>query len=222
MPVSELASTAVCARRSPYLWRDADSFRPQRFTEENGNADFAGGPGTRRCAGLCNCTSRVTDIGRALAASQRRHVRRPPSAGSWAGYRPAAQGSSLYPNEVSSDFAFIPFGGGARKCVGDQFALMEATVILAMLLRQAAGLLRRARAACRAPAPSPPAPWEHCWPTQLVRRRYDFSFAQSAESVGMATGATIHTANGLWMEVRRRQGAPAAAASSAQLAGAAR
>ena len=57
--------------------------------------------------------------------------------GSWAGYRPSAQGSALYPNEVSSDFAFIPFGGGARKCVGDQFALMEATVILAMLLRYA-------------------------------------------------------------------------------------
>lgn len=55
--------------------------------------------------------------------------------GAWAGYRPAAQGSSLYPNEVAADFAFIPFGGGARKCVGDQFALMEATVILAMLLR---------------------------------------------------------------------------------------
>ncbi len=50
-------------------------------------------------------------------------------------HRPEAQGSSLYPNEVASDFAFIPFGGGQRKCVGDQFALMEATVILAMLLK---------------------------------------------------------------------------------------
>ena len=37
--------------------------------------------------------------------------------------------------QVAADFAFIPFGGGARKCVGDQFALMEATVALAMLLR---------------------------------------------------------------------------------------
>jgi Cytochrome P450 len=50
-------------------------------------------------------------------------------------HRPEAQGSSLYPNEVASDFAFIPFGGGMRKCVGDQFALMEATVVLAMLLK---------------------------------------------------------------------------------------
>lgn len=50
-------------------------------------------------------------------------------------HRPEAQGSSLYPNEVASDFAFIPFGGGMRKCVGDQFALMEATVVLAMLVK---------------------------------------------------------------------------------------
>lgn len=59
----------------------------------------------------------------------------PDFGGAWAGYRPEAQGSSLYPNEVAADFAFIPFGGGARKCVGDQFALMEATVALTMLLR---------------------------------------------------------------------------------------
>ncbi len=83
-------------RRSPYLWRDPDTFRPERFTETYANPDFKG---------------------------------------AWAGYRPEAQGSAFYPNEVSSDFAFIPFGGGARKCVGDQFAMMEATVALAMLLR---------------------------------------------------------------------------------------
>lgn len=54
------------------------------------------------------------------------------------GYRPEAVsgGQALYPNEVASDFAFIPFGGGARKCVGDQFALMEATVSMAMLVRR--------------------------------------------------------------------------------------
>ena len=100
--------------------------------------------------------------------------------GAWAGYDPAAQGSSLYPNEVSSDFAFLPFGarwmigawgcaprpcvppatrasfrptdrvpfrsttlarsraagGGARKCIGDQFAITEAAVALIMLLRR--------------------------------------------------------------------------------------
>jgi hypothetical protein len=38
--------------------------------------------------------------------------------------------------QVASDFAFLPFGGGQRKCVGDQFALMEAVVTMAMLLRR--------------------------------------------------------------------------------------
>ena len=32
-------------------------------------------------------------------------------------------------------FACRPCGGGARKCVGDQFAMMEATVALAGFLR---------------------------------------------------------------------------------------
>ena len=91
-------TTAWCLCRSPHLWKDPDTFRPERFSETNSNAAFEG---------------------------------------RWAGYRPEAQGSSLYPNEVAADFAFVPFGGGARKCVGDQFALLEATVALAMLLRSA-------------------------------------------------------------------------------------
>ena len=94
--------------------------------------------------------------------------------GAWAGYRPGAEGASLYPNEVSSDFAFIPFGGGPRKCVGDQFAMMEALVLLAVLLR-----------------------------------RFDFSLPGGLEGVGMATGATIHTARGLNMVVTRRAGVSA-------------
>ena len=88
--------------RSPHLWKDPDTFTPERFSETNSNAAFEG---------------------------------------RWAGYRPEAQGSSLYPNEVAADFAFIPFGGGARKCVGDQFALLEATVALSMLLRQVFSVL---------------------------------------------------------------------------------
>ncbi len=91
----------------------------------------------------------------------------------WEGYKPELLGSNLYPNEVVSDFAFIPFGGGARKCIGDQFAFLEASVAFAMLLR-----------------------------------RFTFRLAGTPESVGMATGATIHTANGLQMRVTARtQGA---------------
>lgn len=39
------------------------------------------------------------------------------------------------PNESNTDFRFIPFSGGPRKCVGDQFALLEAIVALAVLLQ---------------------------------------------------------------------------------------
>lgn len=54
----------------------------------------------------------------------------------WAGFDPYKGQGALYPNEIISDFAFLPFGGGPRKCVGDQFALMESTVGLAMLLQK--------------------------------------------------------------------------------------
>ena len=45
-------------------------------------------------------------------------------------------------------------------------------------------------------------------------RRFEFSFATTPASVGMATGATIHTANGLRVKVARRQGVPSGAVSS--------
>ena len=67
---------------------------------------------------------------------------------------------------------FIPFSGGPRKCVGDQFALMEAVVALAVTLR-----------------------------------RFDFALVPD-QDIGMTTGATIHTQNGLYMTVRARR-APA-------------
>ncbi len=63
---------------------------------------------------------------------------------------------------------FIPFSGGPRKCVGDQFALMEAVVALAVLLK-----------------------------------RFDFELVPD-QDIGMTTGATIHTQNGLFMTVRER------------------
>lgn len=101
----------------------------------------------------------------------------------WAGFDPDKWSKLLYPNEIASDFAFLPFGAGARKCVGDEFAVMEATVTLAMVLR-----------------------------------RFDFDFDSSNftnvdinehpkdlnHPVGMRTGATIHTRNGLNMIIKRR------------------
>jgi cytochrome P450 len=85
------------------------------------------------------------------------------------GYKPGGM-KQLYPNEVHSDFAFLPFGGGIRKCVGDQFAMMEATATIALILQ-----------------------------------RYDLSLAIDREKVGMRTGATIHTENGLMMKITRRK-----------------
>jgi beta-ring hydroxylase len=40
------------------------------------------------------------------------------------------------PNEVTQNFTYLPFGGGRRKCIGDQFALFESVVALAMLMRR--------------------------------------------------------------------------------------
>ena len=99
-----------------------------------------------------------------------------PGVKDWAGYDPTLLSpNALYPNEVASDFAFIPFGAGARKCIGDQFAMLEATSCLSMTLQ-----------------------------------RYEFELDKDAADVGMEMGATIHTAGGLPMKVRRR---PAAASA---------
>ena len=138
--------------------------------------------------------------------------------------RPEAQGSSLYPNEVAADFAFIPFGGGMRKCVGDQFALLEATVGLAMLLRWAAAVCAWASTAMllrwgdgsrrttqsdaslsRQLRCQPPSLRQLKQTTMLCCRKFEFQFVGSAADVGMASGATIHTANGLKVRVARRK-----------------
>jgi len=88
----------------------------------------------------------------------------------WAGYNPDKV-TGFYPNEQASDFAFLPFGGGKRKCVGDQFAMMEAAVTMSMVLKN-----------------------------------FEFDFAIPPEEVGMQTGATIHTMNGLMMRARKVDG----------------
>jgi len=90
----------------------------------------------------------------------------------WAGYDPD-RSSGLYPNEIATDFAFLPFGGGPRKCIGDQFAMLEAAVTMAMVIK-----------------------------------KFEFSFVGSPDDVGMQTGATIHTMNGLNMNIKKSTGIP--------------
>lgn len=86
----------------------------------------------------------------------------------WAGYKPPL-GTNMYPTESNSDFAFMPFGGGSRRCLGDRFATLEAIVTLSTILQQ-----------------------------------FDFALASDPQEVGMVTGATIHTENGLPMRITRR------------------
>ncbi|KNA19575.1 hypothetical protein SOVF_060330 [Spinacia oleracea] len=80
------------------------------------------------------------------------------------------------PNETNTDFRFIPFSGGPRKCVGDQFALLEAIVALAILLQN-----------------------------------MNFELIPD-QDITMTTGATIHTANGLYMKLTERAKEPVFAA----------
>ena len=65
-------------------------------------------------------------------------------------------------------FRFIPFSGGPRKCIGDQFAMMEAVIALA-----------------------------------LIVRAFDFCLVPN-QTIGLTTGATIHTTEGLYMTVKQR------------------
>ncbi|KAL3153385.1 hypothetical protein ABBQ38_011724 [Trebouxia sp. C0009 RCD-2024] len=72
------------------------------------------------------------------------------------------------PTEQNTDFRYIPFSGGPRKCVGDQFALMEAIIAVAVVLQQ-----------------------------------FDVELTPG-QKIEMTTGATIHTTNGLYMNVSAR------------------
>ncbi|KAL6529813.1 hypothetical protein OROGR_015436 [Orobanche gracilis] len=138
--------------RSPHFWDNPNDFEPERFQVQK-SSDVEG----------------------------------------WAGFDPSRSPGALYPNEkylekearkngieliillgirllgIISDFAFLPFGGGPRKCVGDQFALMESTIALAMLLQ-----------------------------------KFHVNLKGSPESVELVTGATIHTKNGLWCQLKKR------------------
>jgi len=89
------------------------------------------------------------------------------------------------PNEQNTDYRYIPFSGGPRKCVGDQFALMEAVVSLAVVLK-----------------------------------RFNFRLKEGHE-IGMTTGATIHTSNGMYMHVIPRNSSAGGGAQMASAAAAA-
>ena len=86
--------------------------------------------------------------------------------------------------EIATDHAMIPFGAGARKCVGDQFALLEAAVSVVMILRRFEFDLEM----------------KPVYPDCLDPNNPDKSIGM----VGMKAAATIHTAEGLFCKVRER------------------
>jgi cytochrome P450 len=67
-------------------------------------------------------------------------------------------------------FAYFPFGGGPRQCIGDNFAMMEAQLILATVLRRVRLSL---------------APWQRVEPEPLITLRPRFGMAMTASSVGV-------------------------------------
>ncbi|KAH8069638.1 cytochrome p450 [Aureococcus anophagefferens] len=116
----------------------------------------------------------------------------PDAPAGWRGYDPAKiPAQALYPTEQSADYAFLPFGAGNRRCVGDQFAILEATVMLTTLIREFDFEFALDDPSTLAPK------------TGLG--------GLPVADVGMRTGATIHTEHGLWMTAKPREHLRAAA-----------
>ena len=103
----------------------------------------------------------------------------------WKGYRPELR-RGYYPSEVASDFSFLPFGAGERKCVGDQFALLESAVTVIMVLRR----------------------FEFELDMQPLNSgmlaKIPEGDDESVARVGMKAAATIHTSKGLYCKVKER------------------
>jgi cytochrome P450 len=119
-----------------------------------------------------------------------------PSQTEWAGFSPGG-GKQLYPNEVHSDFAFLPFGGGSRKCVGDQFAMMESISTISLILQQFELVLA---------IPSEQVGMRTGERRQLrvVDMTSTYSDYNELTTMWWTAGATIHTENGLMMKVKLR------------------
>ena len=158
--------------RSPQLWKDPDVFNPDRWEESFQNEDVQGWNGYR--SELLINTSNTNDNN-----SNNNNNNTDNNSSS------SSSSSLLYPNEVVADFAFLPFGGGSRKCVGDSFAIMEATVVFAKFIQCYTFEFANA-------------------PVSNENRNELHGEYDPMDDVGMVTGATIHTKNGLKMKLKRR------------------
>ena len=79
-------------------------------------------------------------------------------------------------------FAYFPFGGGPRQCIGNTFATMEATLLLATISQRFR--LRTVPGHPVIPAPS-----------FTLRPKYGIKMSLEARSVAMAGGAAVRTSN---------------------------
>ena len=109
---SDLFLSVWNLHRDPARWKDADEFIPERF-----------GP--------------VDDVVavRAGAGCPQSGSPPSPSAASDSASSPSSS-SYVVPNEITESFSYLPFGGGKRKCIGDQFALFESVTALAIFARR--------------------------------------------------------------------------------------
>lgn len=140
------------------------------------------------------------------------------------------------PTEFSTDFRFLPFGGGRRKCVGDMFAIAECVVALAVVLRRydfapdtSFGPVGFKSGAWGPRARRKAAGVEECWSGLLAvlpvwGKANQLTRVPNSATCVHETGATINTSNGLHMLISRRDltgvpppapRAPAAAAGAA-------
>eukprot|EP01039_Chlorochromonas_danica_P009028 gene9028-9963_t len=185
--------------RSPLLWDEPDVFNPDRFlkdrspgafayykgNEEEGNkGSSVSGPAEekKKCpihsseSSAAGCpvhhqTATTNEAAAAAKPQQQTQLKEEDAENiGWEGFSSfSVLHKQLYPNEVNANYAFLPFGGGSRKCVGDTFAFMESITCIALILQ-----------------------------------RFDLELAIPVDKVGMRTGATIHTENGLMMKIKPR------------------
>lgn len=108
---SDLFLSVWNLHRDPERWKDADDFVPERFGPIDDVVDDAS-------------SSRGCPSGRGGGG------------GSTASASSSSSSSYVVPNEITESFSYLPFGGGKRKCIGDQFALFESVTALAVLARR--------------------------------------------------------------------------------------
>ena len=117
-------------QRNPLLWKDADDWWPGRWLETSSSSSSSAAASASSATG-CPASPAASPSACPAAAST-------PSAASVlqddAAAALAAPEKTAAHAPYKTAAAFMPFGGGARACLGRGFAYAEAQVLLAALL----------------------------------------------------------------------------------------